>query len=93
MTDGKFTIQCPDINSNDPTSGVTRRHPLCLETGELIRSYNPEIKTLYESFAMSAERNANNPFFGTRTRLENGKFGEYEWKTYAQVYEVVKKLT
>ncbi len=93
MSDGKFTVECPDETCNDPASGVPRRHPLCMEAGELIRSYHPEVATLYESFAMSAQRNANNPFFGTRTRLENGKFGEYQWKTYGQVYEIVKKLT
>lgn len=93
MSDGKFTVECPDANSNDPASGIPRRHPLCLEAGELIRSYHPEVTTLYESFAKSAQRNTNNPFFGTRTRLENGNFGEYQWKTYGQVYEIVKKLT
>ena len=92
MSDGKFTVECPDPKSNDPASGVPRRHPLCLDAGDLIRSYHPEIKTLYESFAMSAQRNANNPFFGSRVRLENKKFGEYQWKTYGQVYEIVKKL-
>lgn len=93
MSDGKFTVECPDENCTDPASGVPRRHPLCVESGELIRSYHPEVTTLYESFAISVQRNANNPFFGTRARLENGKFGEYQWKTYGQVYEIVKKLT
>lgn len=93
MSDGKFTIECPDANSNDPASGIPRRHPLCLEEGELIRSYHPEITTLYESFMLSVERNGDNPFFGTRIRLEDGKFGDYEWKSYAQVYEIIKKLT
>lgn len=93
MSDGKFTVECPDSNSTDPASGIPRRHPLCIESGELIHSYHPEVTTLYESFAKSAQRNANNPFFGTRTRLENGKFGEYQWKTYGQVYDIVKKLT
>lgn len=92
MSDGKFTVEWPDVNCDDSGSGVPRRHPLCLEAGELIRSYHPEVTTLYESFALSAQRNFNNPFFGTRARLENGKFGEYEWKTYGQVYEIVKKL-
>ncbi len=92
MSDGKFTVECPDPESNDPASGVPRRHPLCMEAGELISTYHPEITTLYESFAMSAQRNANNPFFGTRARLEDGKLGDYQWKTYGQVYEIVKKL-
>lgn len=93
MSDGKFTIECPDDNSIDPSSGIPRRHPLCLEAGELISSYHPEVTTLYESFVMSAKRSGNNPFFGTRAKLGNGKFGLYEWKTYAQVYEIIKKLT
>ena len=93
MSDGKFTVECPEANSNDPTSGTPRRHPLCIEASELIRTYHPEVTTLYESFAISVARNANNPFFGTRIRLENGKFGEYQWKTYGQVHEIVKKLT
>jgi hypothetical protein len=93
MSDGKFTVECPDSASNDAASGVPRRHPLCLESGELIRTYHPEVKTLYESFTMSAHRSANNPFFGTRARLNDGTFGEYQWKTYGEVYETVKKLT
>lgn len=93
MSNGKFTIECPDSKSNDPASGIPRRHPLCIKTGELIRSYHPEVTTLSESFAFSAERNSSNPFFGTRIRLANGKFGEYQWKTYGEVYEIVKKLT
>ena len=95
MSDGKFTVESPDTNSTDPSSGIPRRHPLCLETGELIRSYNPEVTTLYESFAKSVQRNANNPFFGTRSKSRDidGRFCEYRWKTYGQVYEIVKKLT
>ena len=93
MSDGKFTFECPDENSTDLTSGVPRRHPLCLQAGDLIRTYHPEVTTLYESFAFSVERNTNNPLFGTRIRLDDGKFGDYQWKTYGQVYEIVKKLS
>lgn len=92
MSDGKFTVECPDSSSSDPASGIPRRHPLCLEDGELIRSYHPDVTTLYESFTLSVERNGNNPFFGTRGFLGNGKFGDYEWKTYSQVHEIIKKL-
>lgn len=92
MADGKFTVECPDSHSSDPASGIPRRHPLCLEEGELIRSYHPNVTTLYESFALSAERNGNNPFFGTRASLGRGEFGDYKWKSYAQVYEMIKKL-
>ena len=93
MSDGKFTVECPDVNSSDPSSGIPRRHPLCLDDGELIRTYHPEVATLYESFLLSVERNGNNPFFGTRIRLENGELGAYQWKSYTQVFELIKKLT
>lgn len=93
MSNGKFTVECPDTKSTDPSSGIPRRHPLCIEAGELIRSYSPEVTTLSESFALSVQRNSSNPFFGTRVRLPEGKFGEYQWKTYGEVYEIVKKLT
>lgn len=93
MSDGKFTVECPDVSCTDPASGVPRRHPLCISAGGLISSYHPEVKTLYESFKLSATRNSSNPLFGSRRRGEDGKFGEYQWKTYGEVYELVEKLS
>lgn len=90
MPDGKFTFECPEPGAS-ADSGVPRRHPLCLEGG-LITSYHPEISTLHQSFLMSVERNGQNQFLGTRQKLDDGSFGEYTWKTYGQVNELINSL-
>lgn len=90
MPDGKFTFECPETEAT-PDSGIPRRHPLCQDAG-LITSYHPEIKTLRQSFLLSVQRNAQNRFLGTREKLADGVFGEYTWKTYGEVNELINCL-
>lgn len=47
--------------------------------------------TLYESFKYSCSQNSNRPFLGTRIKTEDG-FGPYEWLSYSQVEEKVKRI-
>jgi len=44
-------------------------------------------ETLYDCFEHQVQRHPNEPFLGTRKRIEgsDGEFGQYEWETYAQV--------
>ena len=48
-------------------------------------------KTLFESFQYSCTHHPNNPYLGTRVKTEQG-FGQYEWMTYSQVGEKVKRI-
>jgi long-chain acyl-CoA synthetase len=92
MPDGKFTFEYDESGLGPkPGEGLPRRHPLAQDAG-LLETYSPNVCTLYESFANSVERSSNNPYLGTRTRNQDGTFGEYTWETYGQVYEKVKAL-
>lgn len=93
MSAEMFSFECPYINCEDPASGIPRRHPLCLESGDFVRTYNPKYTTLNECFQLSVQKHFHKPFFGTRARLENKTFGEYQCKTYGEFYALVKKLT
>jgi len=93
MPDGKFTFEYDEFETGPrPGEGLPRRHPLTKDIG-LLRTYHNDITTLHESFVLSVERSRNNPCFGTRSRHEDGSFGDYEWETYEEVFEKIKALS
>ncbi|KAL2902778.1 Long chain acyl-CoA synthetase 4 [Bienertia sinuspersici] len=49
------------------------------------------METCWDIFRMSVEKNPNNPMLGHREMVD-GKAGEYVWRTYKEVYDVVIKL-
>ena len=51
-----------------------------------------ECKTLAQAFQISRERNPNQPFIGTRERLPDNTLGDYVWKTYNEIADLVSCL-
>lgn len=49
-------------------------------------------RTLYESFMNTVQKYPNNPFLGTRQYNSSGTLGNYVWKTYLEIYRLVKTL-
>jgi len=55
-----------------------------------VLEYNNE--TLADSFQSCVQAHGDRNFLGTRTYLEDGKRGEYVWKTYSQINEAATAL-
>lgn len=50
-------------------------------------------RTLFESFMLSTEIYAKNPFLGTRALRPNGSLGPYIWKSYSEVLRLTQLFT
>jgi long-chain acyl-CoA synthetase len=75
--------------TGEEREGETRvlRNPLFVER-ELNVGFG-EFKTIWEAFETNAMKSPNKEFLGTRKFISNGVYGEYEWKTYQQIYDLV----
>jgi long-chain acyl-CoA synthetase len=52
----------------------------------------PNIKTVQHVYLRSFEKFGDNNYLGTREKLPDGKFGSYQFKTYAQVQDIATRL-
>jgi long-chain acyl-CoA synthetase len=52
----------------------------------------PEIRTYSDVFLNSVKEFSSNEFLGTRESKPDGTFGAFKWRTYNQVFELVKQL-
>lgn len=73
--------------------GETRviRSPLVGDK-ELVKYPKEGIDTLWRVFEEAVKNNPGSPFLGTRKKLSEDKFGEYEWKTYAEIMDLSKSF-
>lgn len=77
----------------DEKSGSTRalRHP---DIGEkdLVKVPTNGVITLWEGFQASVQKHGDRPFLGTRNFISKDKYGNFEWKTYKEVNEIVTQV-
>jgi long-chain acyl-CoA synthetase len=68
--------------------GETRilRHPVIVGK-ELLTEPIQGINTIWTAFENSVKNHPNRNCLGTRKYISKDKFGDYEWKTYNQIYE------
>ncbi|KNE67637.1 hypothetical protein AMAG_12091 [Allomyces macrogynus ATCC 38327] len=88
-TPTSFTYEVPGA-PEIPGEGKPRRAAY-MEGLELL-DMPPGVNSLHENFLLGVKIASDNPYLGHRIRNEDGSLGPYEWETYAQVYERVKKL-
>jgi len=71
--------------------GETRilRHPDYVNK-DLSSEPIPGINTIWKAFERSVKEFGNRPFLGTRRFISKDRYGEYLWKTYAQIYQEVR---
>jgi long-chain acyl-CoA synthetase len=69
--------------------GETRilRHPE-FKDSELSKGCG-KVNTLWEAFEESYKDEPGSDFLGTRKYISKGQYGEYEWKTYQEIYDLV----
>lgn len=77
-----------------PVSGTQKEGQTPIFTHPLARPYLSSTlytgaKTLYQNFKASVDKYGSRPFLGTRILNPNGSLGDYKWKTYSDVYELV----
>lgn len=70
--------------------GETRiiRHP-AIGNNELPKEPFKGINTMWKALEFSYKNLPNNKFLGTRLKNLNGELGDYNWKTYAEAYEII----
>ncbi|ORX55841.1 acetyl-CoA synthetase-like protein [Piromyces finnis] len=49
------------------------------------------VNSLLDNLELTVKKSPNNRFLGSRQKNEDGTFGEYEWQTYSEFYEHVKR--
>lgn len=54
---------------------------------QLVNRPHPQVATLYDMFECALTWHADKPALGTRPRLYDGTYGDYQWQTYRQFYE------
>ena len=54
--------------------------------------YNRQCKTFLEYFELHAKERANDPYLGSRVKLNAKEFGEYQWLSFGEVEEIVQNL-
>ena len=86
-----YSLPVPDYTPKKGES-IPRRHPAVVNDKELISQYDPNVKTLWDLFQATVSRLPSKDFLGTRTRLESGQAGPFEWKTYSEVNEDILNL-
>jgi len=71
--------------------GETRilRNPVVAKS-ELITNSNPELTTIWKLFDFAVKSHPNRPFLGTRKFISKDNYGDYEFKSFKQIYDEVK---
>ena len=86
ITDERYTVEVPD--SAKPGSTPIFRNP----HSDFVTHVPNGGSTLHESFLNSVNTYGSNIASGHRRVLEDGKLGEYVWKTYSQIREITRKV-
>jgi len=87
----QYSIEVSSGNDGEAGEGPARRHPLTAHGGELIRSFDDNIKTLWDTFSCAVLKFGNLPFLGWRPKID-GVAQDYVWMSYAQVGERVTAI-
>ncbi|KAM7279046.1 hypothetical protein ACFE04_006180 [Oxalis oulophora] len=91
MAEMKFLVQVENskpAKDGMPSTGPVYRNFLAVDGfPDLPRG----LESCWDAFRLSVERCPNNRMLGHR-EIVNGKAGQYVWKTYTQVYDLVIKL-
>lgn len=88
-SEGLLSVPC-SIAPQKAGEGIPRRHPL-VGDGELVSSFDPSLKTVYDNFCYAANKFPSRPYLGQRP-VVNESVGSFAWQTYGEVAELVKQL-
>ena len=86
ITDERYTVEVP--GSATPGSTPIFRSP----HSNFVTHVPNGGSTLHESFVNSVNTYGSSNVSGYRRVLEDGKLGEYVWKTYSEVREITRKV-
>ena len=52
----------------------------------------PNCRTFLDYFELNVKERRNEPYLGTRVKLNDKEFGDYKWQSFGQVEEICQNL-